>query len=96
MEAPPDILGGAEVVYWSVIDGRQRPTGNCRHIVAGELQGSAAGLAICQHEGKDSYYLFFCDEDWNIVADGWHQTFDEALRQAEFEYEGISATWNKV
>ncbi|MGD0014224.1 MAG: hypothetical protein ABSD56_07350 [Bryobacteraceae bacterium] len=80
-------------MQWSVVDGRHRSTGNCRQVVAGKLQGPAAGLAICQYEGETAYYLFGCDADWNTVTDTWHETLEGALQQAEFEYEGISRTW---
>jgi hypothetical protein len=49
------------------------------------------GLAICQ--GDHGFYLFGCDADWQSVTDTWHQTFDEAKGQAEFEYDGVSDTW---
>ncbi|MGQ9547059.1 MAG: hypothetical protein ACUVWS_00380, partial [Roseiflexus sp.] len=58
------------------------------------LQEPAAGLAICQYEGETSCYLFGCDSDWNAVTDTWHETLEDALDQAEFEYEGVSKTWN--
>jgi len=96
MKKPPKRLGGAILVRWSVIDGRHRPTGNCRQIVAGILQGPAAGLAICRYEGEEAYYLFGCDTEWNTITDTWHETLEDALEQAEFEYEGISETWNVV
>ena len=96
MKPPPNIVGGARLIRWAVIDRRQRPTGNCRQIVAGELQEPSAGLAICQYEGEDAYHLFGCDPEWNTVTDTWHQTLAEALEQAGFEYEGVSATWNVV
>jgi len=96
MTAPPKILGGATLVRWSLVDARHRPTGNAQQVVAGTLRGPAAGLAICQAEGEDAYYLFGCDERWKTVTDTWHETLEEALQQAEFEYEGVSATWNIV
>lgn len=96
MKQPPELLGGAKVVRWSAIDGRHRPTGGCRQIVAGVLQGPAAGLAICQYEGETAYYLFGCDPEWNTVTDTWHESLEDALAQAEFEYEGVSETWNVV
>ena len=55
-----------------------------------------AGIAISQSDDDDAYYLFGCDAEWQTVTDTWHQTLEEALRQAEFEYEGVSATWNVV
>jgi hypothetical protein len=89
----PSKIGGASIICYTPIDGRHRHTGNCRQIVAGVLQGSMAGLAICQYEGENSFYLFGCDEKWQSITDTWHQTFEEAKDQAEFEYEGVSSTW---
>jgi hypothetical protein len=84
------------VVRWSTIDDRHRPTGNCRQIVAGVLHGPAAGLAICQYEEETAYYPFGCDPEWNALTDTWHATLEDALEQAEFEYEGVWRTWNVV
>jgi len=89
----PKEVGNAKVVLYTPIDKRHRHTGNCKQIVAGELMGVAAGLAICQYEGEDSFYLFGCDENWETVTDTWHQTLEDAKEQAEFEYEGVSETW---
>ncbi len=96
MKQPPNIIGDTRLSRWTVIDGRQQPTGNCRQIVAGELQGPAAGLAIYRRESEEAYYLFGCDANWNTITDSWHKTLEEALQQAEFEYKGVSKTWNVV
>jgi hypothetical protein len=96
MKKIPKEVGGARVVLYTPIDERHRHTGDCRQIVAGELMGAAAGLAICQHdEEESSFYLFGCDEDWETLTDTWHPTLEEAKEQAEFEYEGVSVTWQK-
>ena len=81
------------MVCYSPIDQNHRSTGGCKQIVAGQLMGSMSGLAICQYDGEDAFYLFGCDADWQTVTDTWHQTLDDAKRQAEFEYEGINKTW---
>jgi hypothetical protein len=96
MNKPPKVVGGAQLVQWSFVDERHRPTGNCRQVISGAEQGPAAGLAICRFEDKEAFYLFGCDADWNPVSDTWHETLEKALDQAEFEYEGISDTWNVV
>jgi hypothetical protein len=89
----PSKIGGATVICYTPIDGRHRHTGSCRQSVADVLQGAAAGLAICQYEGEDSFYLFGCDENWQSVTDTWHETLEDARHQAEFEYGGVSRTW---
>jgi hypothetical protein len=95
MIAVPKQIGGASVVLFTLIDGRNRHTGTCRQLVAGVLQTPAAALAICQYHGENSFYLFACDEHWSSITDTRHQTIEEAMRQAEFEYEGVSATWQR-
>ena len=95
MSYPPKQIGGANVILFTTIDERHRPTGGCRQIVAGVLQGPADRLAICRYEGDENVYLFGCDAEWNSVTDTWHQTIEEAMNQAEFEYEGVANTWQR-
>ena len=91
----PTILGAMQVVLYSRIDERHRPTDACRHIIhGGGVLGPAWGVAICSCSDKSGYYLFSCEDDWYPVSDTWHQTIEDAKRQAEFEYEGISSTWD--
>jgi hypothetical protein len=40
-------------------------------------------------------YLYSCDENWVPFTDTWHESVEEAKRQAEFEYVGSSVTWQK-
>jgi hypothetical protein len=96
MKPAPKQIGGANVICFAVVDSRVQPTGNCKQIVGGVLQGPASGLAICQYEGDNSFYLFGCDQDWQGVTDTWHQTLEDAKGQAEFEYTGVSKVWQQV
>ncbi len=91
----PRMIGGSKVICVTLIDRRHQPTGNCGHIVAGLVQEPASGLAVCQYEGEDCFFLFRCDANWNSVTDSWHATLEEALGAAEFEYVGVSKTWLK-
>src|SRR5688500_12998465 len=78
----PSKIAEAALICYTPIDGRHRHTGNCRQIVAGVLQSQAASLAICQYEGEDGFYLFGCDENWHSFTDTWHETLEDAKRQA--------------
>jgi hypothetical protein len=93
MSKCPEIVGGAKVILYTRIDDRHRHTGNTKQIVGGAVLQPAHGLAICQYEGENSFYLFGCDEQWNSVSDTWHASVEDAMSQAEFEYEGVSQTW---
>ena len=92
MSAVPLFLAGLPVIGNTRIDARHRPTGGCLHTVRGVAMGPAAGLAICR-DSEPGFYLFGCDAEWNVVTDTWHETLDDALHQAEFEYEGVGDTW---
>ena len=94
MGPAPRKIGGLPVIYFTSIDGRHQPTGKCRHVSPQGLVGPARGLAICGRPGE-SVYLHGCDEDWVPATDTWHESVEEAKRQAEFEYEGVSRTWQQ-
>ena len=96
MTSVPGVIDGARVVMFTQIDSRHRATGNCQQIVNGVISGSAYGLAICSYDGDAGYYLFGCDSNWNAVTDTFHETIEQAQAQAEFEYQGVTATWLKV
>jgi hypothetical protein len=96
MKTAPQKIGSAEVILFSVIDNRHLPTGNCRHAVSGITQGPASGLAICRYPGESGFYLLGCDSDWNSITDTFHETLEKAKAQAEFEYQGVSTTWELV
>ncbi len=89
----PDMLDHAQVLYITTIDARHQWTTVCRHTVRGVVTGSMAGLAICQYTEESGVYLFGCNADWEVVTDTWHQTIEEAMKQAEFEYAGTEHTW---
>jgi hypothetical protein len=93
MRPCPATVGGARVVCYTPIDSRHVKTGNTTHIVASEEAESPKGLAICQYEGDNAYYLFGCNEAWQSYTDTWHESLEDAKEQAEFEYTGTSTTW---
>ena len=96
MEPAPKEIDGADVVCYTRIDERHRFTGNTRQIVAGQVMGPMAALAICQYPDHDGFYLFGCDAEWSRITDTYHDTLKDAQEQAEFEYEGVTQSWTHV
>jgi hypothetical protein len=88
----PQELDGSKLAFYSPIDRRHRATAACKHVVAGAVQAPFAILAI-GHQTDGSFILFYCNEDWDVITDTWHETLADAKKQAEYEYEGVSATW---
>jgi hypothetical protein len=92
MQPCPDrIFGEALVVFWAIVGPDVQHTGNTRHSVDGRVIGPASGLAICATSNGNGVVLFSCDTNWEYMTDTWHRTVEEAQRQAEFEYAGL--TW---
>ena len=92
----PTIVGSLPVVRFTRLDARHRPTGagsHDAHLVGPSV--TAYGLVICRATDPAGYFLFTCQDDWYPMYDTWHATIDEALRQAEFEYEGSISTWEE-
>lgn len=89
-------MDGARVLLYTAIDSRHQPTGNCRHTVDGRPLDPVNGLAICQYEGQAGFYLFYCDSDWRVLTDTYHDTLEGAKNQAEFEYVGVKGTWESL
>ena len=51
-------------------------------------------LAICKYEEEPGYYLFYCDANWNVLNDTYHETKELAIEQAELEFTGTAKTWD--
>ena len=91
----PCIIDGAKVLYSTRIDARHTWTRACKHTIGGSTAGKMAELAICQYDNESNVYLFGCNSDWITLTDTWHETVEDAMKQAEFEYAGTKQTWMK-
>jgi hypothetical protein len=85
MTPPPKLLDGAKVLQVASLTGI-KPTGATRHFVKGEQISSFVNIALARYEDQSGIYLFYCDEDWNVITDTYHSTVDDAIGQAEYEF----------
>jgi hypothetical protein len=76
------------------LDERFPPTGGCKHTLVKDGVRSEfppfVALEICL-EGS-GYYLMYCTET-GLGTDGWHQSLEDAKRQAEFEFGVTDDAW---
>jgi hypothetical protein len=83
---PPEILDGARVLQFASLS-RAHPTGKTRHVVAGAEVSTFAALAIARYDDDpNGVYLFYCDSNWNVITDTWHENVAAAVGQANFEF----------
>ena len=76
--------------------------GSCRLSADRRLPGCGSSVditgtsrpVICHHDDDLAFYLFRCDDLWQIVADTWHETLEAAIHQAEAEY--VVLAWQAV
>lgn len=88
---PPPIVGSARVVLWASLDAPLASDDAHRRIAGRLADGPVVALAICVCE--DGCFLFRCNASWQVVADTWHASLEEARGQAEFEHEGLALNW---
>src|SRR5262245_54841164 len=91
MGTPPQYLDDARVLRYAIVGDGVTPTGKTVHrLHPSGVMGSAAALAIYQYDGDGCCYLFYCDTEWNVLTDTWHESLEAAVKQAEFEYMGLT------
>jgi hypothetical protein len=90
----PEELDGANVLKYAIAADEVEPTGATRHEAAGRELRPAAALAIAKYEGREGFYLFYLDNDGAMATDTFHDSVEDALGQAAFEYTGLR--WSDV
>ena len=80
----PKILDGAKVLYYTPKDSYGEI-----HYTTGEVAEYVNYLAICQYSSaKEEYYLFRCNEEFEVVGDSVWNSIDECMAVANSSYDG--------
>jgi hypothetical protein len=72
---------------------RHKPTGNVRHYNGGNPFPPTAELKIMRYEGTSGFYLLHFDIDGNELNDTYHDSLEDALHQAEYEFRIEPSEW---
>lgn len=90
----PTLIGDLLVLYWSPIDSRHQVTGACRHVdLSTDTNDRIPGMIAIVGSKPSGFYLMRFTDDWQFITDTWHESVEEAYSQAEFEYVGVTQTW---
>jgi hypothetical protein len=84
----PAVLDGATVELYAHVGGAQRSSHRTRHSVD-RFEERLSNLAIARYHGDPDYYLFYCSAEWEVLTDTCHPTKQEAIEQANFEFENL-------
>jgi uncharacterized protein (TIRG00374 family) len=71
-------------------------TGKTRRFVAGRPVPRPAALRIGYVEGQEGFHLLAYGDDDGLMTDAFHRTLEEAMEQAEEEYQVRPAEWEEV
>jgi len=93
MSAPLE-LDGAKVIKQTKNDASQK----IGVMFFEEKDGSTVeititGLAIVKYEDEEGYYLFMCDQNWDIQDDQLLNSVEEALEWAEKSFDVDEKDW---
>ena len=73
-----------------------KPTGNTQHFYGDDPILPPVELRIVQYNSDPGYYLFYCDESGSEMTDTYHDSVQEAMAQAEFEFGVEAEEWSDV
>ena len=81
----PSQLDGANVLFYT-------DKGNYGVVKyeTGKIAHSIFYVAICQYNNDKDYYLFSCDESFNVVADSVWSSLEQCFSIAKQQYSSVS------
>lgn len=73
-----------------------RATGGTRHYRGGAELPPPAALRIIKFVGDSGYYLLYLDKEGFEMTDTYHDSVEEAMAQADWEFQVKPHDWNIV
>ena len=74
---------------------RHKPTGKTRRYVGGAEAPVPVELRIIEYPEEQGYYLFYCDGAGRESDDSYHESVEEAMAQAEWEFSVKPEEWEQ-
>ncbi len=96
MQLPPRQLDGAEVLLWAMSERESYHTIPHGANPLEEEVVSVKAMAICRYTNGDCYYLFKCDQDWDVVFDWDAASVDEAQAIAQAHAIDETIVWRNI
>jgi hypothetical protein len=73
---------------------KHKPTGGTRHYKGSEVLPPASQLWIARYPDDLGYYLLYLDANGNELTDTYHDSLDEAIAQASWEFNVQPSEWS--
>ena len=66
------------------------------HLIQGTILAPPKSLSIVKYPSVNGFYLFYNDETGDEQTDTYHDTIEQAMRQANYEFGVQSNDWEVV
>ena len=86
----PKILDNAHVLYFT-----PKASFGMVRFTTGEIADHICYLAICKYENDNTYYLFGCDSDYEVMCDSPWDSVEKCMQAASGSY-GCDISWIAV
>ena len=86
---------GHRIIKQISLEGIKEP-GRTTHLIGNQPMPKPTSLQIAQYDNDAGFYLFYLNEKNEIMTDTWHQTIEDAIEQAEWEFQIDSKGWVTV
>ena len=84
----PKELNNARVLYYTPSD----TYGQIYYENSDIISDNVTYLAICKYDKDNCYYLFYCNENYEVVTDDLFYSVEECKKSADLFYKG-NITW---
>lgn len=71
-------------------------TGKTQHFHANRPIPEPVELRIVQYSSDPGFYLFYCDESGSEMTDTYHDSIQEAMAQANWEFQVKERDWKDI
>jgi hypothetical protein len=75
---------------------KNQSTGKTCHYQGNKVLSDFVELQIVRFHDDSGYYLFYCDETGAEITDTYHDSIEEALAQAEWEFDLRPDEWTVI
>jgi hypothetical protein len=84
------------VVRRITLTAEHRPAGKTRHYHGPDELPPPVLLKVARYTDDDGYYLLYCDASGVEFTDTYHESLEDALAQAEWEFRIQPTEWESL
>ncbi|MEZ0266384.1 MAG: hypothetical protein ACAI43_16770 [Phycisphaerae bacterium] len=89
----PEVINGLRVVETGAFASPRWPAGYVPPPDGGPPLAPVTNVALCEADGYDGFYTFFCTQEWEVVTYEFDETREAARRGVAREFGADVTEW---